>query len=76
MKKVAIYTTNTCPWCEKAKSYFKSRNVQYEEFNVKENLKAREEMIEKSGQKGVPVIEIGDTIIVGFDQEAIDEALS
>ena len=78
---VKIYTTASCPWCVKAKDFFKKNKVKYAEVNVTEDEKARDEMIEKTGQMGVPVIEItkeGEkepTIIVGFDQEALEETL-
>jgi glutaredoxin-like YruB-family protein len=76
MAKVKIYTTPTCPWCIKAKEFLKEKNVDFQEFNVAEDEKAREEMIEKSGQMGVPVIVIDDQVIVGFDQAAIEKALA
>jgi len=75
MAKVKVYSTPTCPWCAKVKEYLKEKKVDYEDLNVAEDDKARKVMIEKSGQMGVPVIEIGETIIVGFDKEAIDKAL-
>ncbi len=59
-----------------AKEYFKKNNVKYQEINVEEDEKAAEEMIEKSGQMGVPVIDINGTIIVGFNKPAIEKALS
>jgi glutaredoxin len=59
-----------------AKSYFSSKNVQYSEFNVGSDLDKRKEMVAKSGQMGVPVIDIAGQIIVGFDQEKIDAALA
>ncbi len=74
-KKVTIYTTPTCPYCQLAKDFFKENKVKYEEVNVAENRKALEEMIEKSGQMGVPVIEIEGTIIIGFNKKAMKEAL-
>ena len=73
---VKIYSTATCPWCARAKEYFKEHGVKYTELRVDTNAKAREEMIEKSGQLGVPVIDINGKIIVGFDVDAINEALS
>jgi glutaredoxin 3 len=78
--KVKVYTTPTCPWCQRVKEYFKQKKVKFEEVNVAEDEKARNDLVEKSGQMGVPVIEIekGDeepVIIVGFDQEALQEAL-
>ena len=74
--KVRIYTTSTCPWCIKTKEFLKANNVKYEEVNVGDNEKARNEMFEKSGQFGVPVIDVNGTIIVGFDKEALKKALS
>lgn len=73
---VKVYSTNSCPWCVKAKNYLKSVNVQFEEFNVQEDMTARDEMINKSKQMGVPVLDINGTIIVGFDKNAIDSALN
>ncbi len=59
-----------------AKALFKEKGVQYEEFNVAADTVKRQEMIEKSGQMGVPVIEIGDQIMVGFSREKIEELLA
>jgi glutaredoxin 3 len=59
-----------------AKEYFKSKNAEYTEINVAGNPEKIKEMTEKSGQRGVPVIDIGGAIIVGFDQEKIDAALA
>ena len=73
---VKVYTTNTCPWCDKAKSYLKSKNVEFEELNVQDDMVAREEMIKKSKQMGVPVLDVNGTIIIGFDKPAIDTALN
>ncbi|MBI3259240.1 MAG: thioredoxin family protein [Ignavibacteriae bacterium] len=73
---VKIYTTNHCPYCKMAKDYFKTKGVKYQEINVEEDQAAAEEMIEKSGQMGVPVIDIDGKIIVGFDKKAIEAALS
>ena len=72
---VKIYTTPTCPWCMKTKEFFKANKVKYQELDVANDLKARNDMIEKSGQLGVPVIEIGSKIIVGFDEPALKKAL-
>ena len=72
---VTIYTTNHCPYCVMAKEYFKKNSVTYKEVNVEDDEKAAEEMIEKSGQMGVPVIEINGQIIVGFNRPAIEKAL-
>ena len=75
MAKVKVYSTPTCPYCEMAKEFLKENNVEFEDINVATDEKAAREMIEKSGQMGVPVIEINGTIIVGFDEEKIKNAL-
>jgi len=75
MAKVKIYTTPTCPWCKKTKEFLKSKKISYTELNAAEDEKARNAMIEKSGQMGVPVVEIGNQIIVGFNPDAITKAL-
>ena len=75
MVKVKVYSTRTCPWCHKAKEYLAEKKVKFENVDVSVDDKARDEMIEKSGQMGVPVIEIGKKMIVGFDKEAIDAEL-
>ena len=59
-----------------AKEFLKENNVKFENINVSDDQDAAEEMIEKSGQMGVPVIEVGGEIIVGFDKEKIKEALN
>ena len=74
-KKVIIYTTNICPWCIKAKEFFKENKISYKEKNVQENPKLANELLEKSGQMGVPVITIGDSVIIGFNKERITKAL-
>jgi len=76
MSQVTIYSTPTCVYCKAAKEYFEKNNVAYTEHNVAEDEKALQEMQDKSGQFGVPVIDINGTIIVGFDQGAIDKALA
>ena len=73
--KVKMYTSPYCHFCHMAKDYLDKKGVKYEEINVLGNRKGAKEMIEKSGQDAVPVIEIGGKIIVGFDQKRIDEAL-
>lgn len=75
MEEVIIYTTPTCMYCKLTKAYFKEHNVKYKEIDVAKDQEAAMEMIEKSGQQGVPVIEIGDNIIIGFNKKAIDKAL-
>jgi len=70
---VKVYTTNSCPWCVKAKTYLKSKDIAFEELNVQEDMDA---MVNKSRQMGVPVLDIDGTVIVGFDKPAIDTALN
>ena len=75
MAKVIIYTTPTCVYCKMTKEFFKEHSVNYEEKNVSVDEKARDEMVEKSGQLGVPVINIDSQIIVGFDKEKLSKLL-
>lgn len=75
MTKVKIYSTPTCPFCNRAKEFFKKHKIEYEDINVAENEKARNEMVEKSRQMGVPVIEVGDKIIVGFNEQELKKKL-
>ena len=74
-KKVTVYSTPTCPFCIRAKQFLKESNVQFQDIDVSENHEKAQEMIKKSGQMGVPVIEIDGEIIVGFDKEKIKETL-
>lgn len=75
MAKVIVYSTPTCPWCIKAKEWLKENNVEFDNKDVGEDESARNEMLEKSGQMGVPVLDIGGKIIIGFDVDQIKEAL-
>lgn len=75
MPKVTIYTTPTCVYCKMTKAFFKENNVIYEERDVSTDTKAQEEMIAKSGQLGVPVIDIEGHILVGFDKEGLSKLL-
>jgi glutaredoxin 3 len=74
-KNVAIYSTPTCHFCGLTKDYFKENNIAYQEFDVAGDMAKRTEMIEKSGGMAVPVITIGDEVIVGFDKEKIASLL-
>ena len=76
MKEVIIYSTPTCAYCKAAKEYFTEKGVAYTEHNVAEDAEKRQEMIEKSGQMGVPVILIGDEMVIGFDKDRIESLLS
>lgn len=72
---VTVYSTNTCPWCTVVKNYLKGKNVAYVDKNVSTDRLAADEMIKKSGQRGVPVLDINGKIIVGFNQAEIDKSL-
>ncbi len=72
---VKIYTTPTCVYCKAAKEFMKENKINFKEIDVSKNQKAAKEMIEKSGQMGVPVLDIDGKIILGFDQEAIEQAV-
>lgn len=74
-KAVKIYTTPGCHFCHMAKEYFKLKGIQYEEIDVSKDMAKGKEMIEKSGQIGVPVIEIDGKIVIGFDRPKIDKYL-
>ena len=75
MNKIIIYTTPYCSFCKMAKEYFKSKNIEYQEYDVMVDVSKREEMIKKSGQLGVPVIDIGGKIVIGFNKPKINEYL-
>lgn len=72
---IKIYSTPTCHFCNMAKDYFKTHDIAYEEFNVASDTDKRKEMVEKSGQLGVPVIDIDGQIMVGFDEESFAELI-
>lgn len=74
-KKILIYSTPTCPFCVRVKDFFKENNIAFEDYDVSVDHAKAEEMIEKSGQMGVPVLDIEGDIIVGFDKARIKEAL-
>ena len=75
--KVRVYSTPTCPWCNKLKDWLKKKKVEFENIDLTEtqNAKFRDEMIEKSGQMAIPVTEIDDMIIVGFKEKELQAAL-
>lgn len=75
-ENVTIYSTPTCHFCHKAKDFFNENNVKYEDFNVMEDLEKRKEMVEMTGQMGVPVIRVGDDVVIGFDEAKLRELLS
>jgi len=74
-KKVTVYSTSTCPFCIRAKQFLKENSIKFEDIDVSENQEKAQEMIKRSGQMGVPVLDIDGEIIVGFDKEKIKETL-
>ena len=74
-KKGTIYSTSTCPFCTRTKKFLQDNNIDFEDIDVSEDHAKLEEMIKKSGQMGVPVLDIEGDIIVGFDKEKIKEVL-
>ena len=75
-KKVLIYSTPTCHYCTEAKDFFKKYSITYQEFNVQADLKKRKEMMDKSGQMGVPVIFVDDQMVRGFDEDKLRKLLN
>jgi glutaredoxin-like YruB-family protein len=72
---ITVYTTPTCPWCTRVKDYLKQKEVGFKEINVASDSAGAMEMIRKSGQRGVPVVDINGNIVVGFNQTEIDKLL-
>ena len=75
MKSVKIYSTESCVYCKMVKEFFDKNNVKYEEKDVSKDEKSRAELVEKSGQTGVPVIDIEGEIVIGYDKEKIKRIL-
>jgi glutaredoxin-like YruB-family protein len=73
--KVVIYTTNVCPWCHKAKEFFDENKIAYTEKNVQKHPELSAELLEKSGQMGVPTITIDDQLIIGFNKKRLKKTL-
>ncbi len=73
---ITIYSTPTCSWCQAAKDYLHKREIEFEDVDVSADMGRAMEMVEKSGQQGVPVIDIDGEIIVGFDRPRIDSLLN
>lgn len=72
---VTMYSTPSCGYCNMAKDYFRKNQISFTEYNVAVDAKRAEEMVKKSGQMGVPVIDVNGSVIVGFNQGAIETAL-
>lgn len=75
MKPVVIYSTPTCHFCHMAKDFFAANNVPFTDYNVAQDQEKRAEMLEKSNQMGVPVIFIGDDMVIGFNEPKIKQLL-
>ena len=73
---ITVYSTPTCGFCVKVKNYLKENNISFTDVNVAGNQEKAEEMVRKSGQTGVPVIDINGKIIIGFNKPEIDKALN
>ena len=76
MKDITIYSTPSCTFCNLAKDFFKENDIAYTEHNVAEDEAKRAEMVEKSGQMGVPVIFIGEEMVIGFNEAKVKEILA
>jgi len=74
-KKIKIYSTPTCPFCHQVKDYLKEKKIEFTDFDVSSDNNRAQEMIDKSGQMGVPVIDIDGKVIIGFDRDAINKEL-
>ena len=74
-QKIIIYSMDSCPWCDRAKEFFKEKKIEFEVIEVDKDQEALKKMMEKTGQSGVPQIEINGKMIVGFDQGAIEAEL-
>ncbi|AEH50667.1 glutaredoxin family protein [Pseudothermotoga thermarum] len=73
--KITVYTAPGCPYCTKAKNYFRQLGLNFTEIDVSKDYRKAQELVRKTGQMGVPVIEIGNQIIIGFDKDRIDRIL-
>ncbi len=76
MAEVKVFSTPTCPWCHRAKEFLKKNGIKFRDINVAEDEEQAKYMIEKSGQMGVPVIEVDGQIIVGFDEPKLRKLLN
>lgn len=74
-KKVTVYSTPTCSWCNRLKQYFKDNNIKFTDIDVSKDQRAAQEMVKKSGQQGVPQTDINGQIVIGFDKQKINKLL-
>lgn len=75
-KKIEIFSTPTCHFCNLAKAWFKEKGLEYSEYDVAADIEKRKEMVEMTGQLGVPVIRIGEDVVIGFNPNKLDSILS
>jgi len=75
VKSVKVYGTATCPWCIRAKQFLKENNIEFQNMDVSSDQSVADEMMAKTGQMGVPVLDIDGEMIIGFDKEKIKQAL-
>ncbi len=74
-REVIVYSTPTCPWCGVAKKYLEGKGIAYTEVDVSADYQAAMEMVRKTGQQGVPVIEVDGEFVIGFDKARLDALL-
>jgi len=72
---IKVYSTSTCPWCIKTKEFLKEHKIKFEDIDVSQDVKSAQEMVKKSGQMSVPVIEANKEIIIGFDEDKLKKIL-
>ena len=75
MPKIRVFSTSTCPYCITLKDFLSAKNIAFTDIDVSQNLEAQKEMVEATGQMGVPVINIGDQWVIGFDRQKISQLL-
>jgi len=76
MPKVKVYSTPTCPYCVTLKEFLKANDIELEDIDVSQDMEAQKDMVERSGQMGVPVVDIDGEMVVGFDRERISKLLN
>ena len=76
MPNVKVYSTPMCPWCKKTKEFLTQNNIEFQDFDVSSDEKARNELLDKTGQMGVPVTDVDGSIIIGFDVERLKKAFN
>ena len=76
MKKVTVYSTSTCPWCDRVKDYLKDKNYDFAEVDVGRDPGALQKMVDLSGQMGVPVVVVDQEVVVGYNRNRLEELLN